>query len=307
MRHIFISRQRDDSVFANRMTSKLTEDGFTTWTDDDIDAGIEWQPEIDTAIRNAIALVVIMTPEARASEYIAYEWAFARGAGITVIPVVLRDTELHPRLKAVHHLDFTSERFQPWDRLIRAARTAADSVNPRITLPNDTPGVVRNAVSALDSPNSDERIGALETIMTAAPELAESILRWALNQRLPDLRAAAAKNMVGTNEPTALAALIETMRDRHAIVREAAAIGLAGSTDPAALHALIEALKDPDIRVRKAVANSLTTEHTRRAGADPRTIAAIQEILRDPDRSVRINAERVMRKLQRFDADESVD
>ena len=42
---------------------------------------------IDLSIKNAFALIVIMTPEAKASEYVTYEWAFAWGVVVKVIPV----------------------------------------------------------------------------------------------------------------------------------------------------------------------------------------------------------------------------
>jgi hypothetical protein len=59
-----------------------------------------------------------MTPEAKASEYVTYEWAFAWGAGIKVIPVLLKRTELHPRLESLQYLDFTNRTARPWDALI---------------------------------------------------------------------------------------------------------------------------------------------------------------------------------------------
>jgi TIR domain len=80
---------------------------------------------IDLAIKNACALVAIMTPEAKSSEYVTYEWAFAWGAGIRVIPVILRQTLLHPRLEALQYLDFTNTNPRPWARLLDEVRAAS--------------------------------------------------------------------------------------------------------------------------------------------------------------------------------------
>ena len=73
-----------------------------------------WQPR----------LALLMTPEAKSSEYVTYEWAFAWGVGIKVIPIMLRATQLHPRLEALQYLDFTNAKSRPWDRLIEEMRAA---------------------------------------------------------------------------------------------------------------------------------------------------------------------------------------
>jgi hypothetical protein len=59
-----------------------------------------------------------MTTEAKASQYVTYEWAFAWGAGVKVIPILLKKTELHPRLESRQFLDFTNRNARPWDTLI---------------------------------------------------------------------------------------------------------------------------------------------------------------------------------------------
>src|SRR5438132_10941316 len=106
MKHIFISYKHDDGGdFADLLIYKIKEAGFETWVDSDrLHAGEDWRVEIDRAIKNACALIVIMTPGAQASEYVTYEWAFAWGAGIKVVPVLYKETKLHPRLETLHYL-----------------------------------------------------------------------------------------------------------------------------------------------------------------------------------------------------------
>jgi len=105
MQHVFISYKNEELDFAENVISRLEKAGFATWADSNIGAGEEWRTAIDLAIKDAFALVVIMTPAAKASEYITYEWAYAWGSGIKVIPILLRPTSLHPRLEALQHLD----------------------------------------------------------------------------------------------------------------------------------------------------------------------------------------------------------
>jgi hypothetical protein len=56
---------------------RLEKEGIKGWIDTErLRAGEDWRKEIDDTIKESLALVVIMTPEARKSEYVTYEWAF---------------------------------------------------------------------------------------------------------------------------------------------------------------------------------------------------------------------------------------
>jgi hypothetical protein len=118
MNHIFISHSHEDSDFAEILEGRLSQAGFIVWRDVGLRGGEDWRRGIDQAIKEAFALIVIMTLEAKASEYVTYEWAFAWGAGVKVIPVMLKRTELHPRLESLQYLDFTNRTARPWDTLI---------------------------------------------------------------------------------------------------------------------------------------------------------------------------------------------
>src|SRR6266516_4660765 len=126
-KHIFISYKHEDSDFAEVLINKLEKAGFKTWVDSDqLHIGEDWRTGIDEAIKNAFALIVIMSPEAKASEYVTYEWAFAWGAGIKVIPVLCKPIELHPRLETLQYLDFSNYSFRPWDKLIKLVKYEAE-------------------------------------------------------------------------------------------------------------------------------------------------------------------------------------
>lgn len=122
MSHIFLSYNHNDHVFALKtMKPRLEDAEFEVSTDDDIKAGTAWREEIDNKIRSAMALVVIMSPDARDSAYVTYEWACAWGAHIPVIPILHRPTSMHPQLELLQYLDFTL-REPPWDRLLERLR-----------------------------------------------------------------------------------------------------------------------------------------------------------------------------------------
>lgn len=117
---IFLSYCRNDGDFAELLKLRLEKEGIQTWIDNDgLDPGVDWRQDIDDAIRSSVTLVAIMSPEAKESEYVTYEWAFAWGVGIHIIPIMLKQTPLHPRLATLQYLDFSNRIARPWDRLIK--------------------------------------------------------------------------------------------------------------------------------------------------------------------------------------------
>jgi len=126
LQHVFISYKREQIELAQTLETKLIEADFDVWMDQYIDLGTEWREKIDEEIRNSIALIVIMTPEAKASEYVTYEWSFAYGAGVRVIPLIYIDPDdLHPRLKTLQYVTHNDPRL--WEKLIKSLRDAQSS------------------------------------------------------------------------------------------------------------------------------------------------------------------------------------
>jgi hypothetical protein len=118
---LFISHCKADGDFAELLKLKLERQGYSAWVDvDRLDPGIDWRDEIDSTIKKSLAVIAIMSPEARESEYVTYEWAYAWGSGIRIIPIMLRQTSMHPRLATLQFLDFTNRIARPWERLLEA-------------------------------------------------------------------------------------------------------------------------------------------------------------------------------------------
>ena len=132
MPHAFISYKHEDLAFAQELALFAQSQRVAVWLDTHIQPGEEWRQIIDKAIEEAFAVVVIMTPEARLSEYITYEWAFAMGLYIPVIPVMLRQTKLHPKLEVLQYLDFTrGASMQLWMKLIERLQKVQGAQPPR--------------------------------------------------------------------------------------------------------------------------------------------------------------------------------
>jgi hypothetical protein len=238
MPQVFISYKHDDGDFVDTLKRKIEEAGFTGWTDDNLLAGEEWREMIDRAIRDSDALIVIMTPEARASEYVTYEWSFALGMGVPVIPVMLKKTPLHPRLEVLQYLDFGNRKLRPWDELM--ARLQSLDKKPARTSKGKRPSA-------------------------AVQESLEKLL-----DRNWYARRDAAQALGEARDPAAVPGLARTLRDRSPRVREAAAVALGWIGDVTAIPDLIKALQDDNSKVCQAAADAL-----KRFGT-PDALAAIQ-------------------------------
>lgn len=190
MSHIFISYHQGDADFAAVMSIHIEKASFDTWMDKNrLRPGQDWSVEIDEAIINAHALIVIMSPEAKASEYVTYEWSFALGAGVPVIPVMYKDTTLHPRLARLQHLKFTDTTVRPWDVLMDTVKEAVNnSAMYVVRIPRDAPPHVKRAIISLDSAHDAERDGAIRVLAQADHPAAREALLHALQHPLASVR-----------------------------------------------------------------------------------------------------------------------
>ena len=203
MSHIFISYNQEDADFAAVLMTNLEKDGFDTWMDKSrLRAGSDWSQEIDQGIFTAMAVVLVMSPNSRASEYVTYEWSCALGAGVSVIPVLLRETQIHPRLGRLQYLDFTGS-VRPWTDLIRELESVKAEGKFRWTPPRNTPPHLQRAMADLDSANIDDRRGSLAVLNDSDHEVALLALRRALAHPFRDVRGRAAVGLASKKDPAA--------------------------------------------------------------------------------------------------------
>ena len=121
----FISYAHEDGDFAELLQLRIEKEGYKAWRDiEKLAVGVDWRQEIDQNIKESAAVIVILSPSSKESEYVTYEWAFAWGVGVPVIPIMLKPTPLHPRLETLQFLDFTNQGSRPWAKLITALGTA---------------------------------------------------------------------------------------------------------------------------------------------------------------------------------------
>lgn len=128
---IFISHDHENADFAELLKLRLEKEGLSSWIDSErLKIGQDWREEIDSGIENSLAIIVLMTPDARKSEYVTYEWSFAWGKGKKIFPVMLKQTQLHPRLESLQYLDFTNRTIRPWNKLIEELKKITNNNMP---------------------------------------------------------------------------------------------------------------------------------------------------------------------------------
>lgn len=264
---VFISYKHEEKDFTDIMIHQLQSAGFQVWVDiEQLRAGENWRESINFAIHDSFAVVLIISPSSKVSEYVTYEWAYAQGAGIKVIPVMLKQTDkLHPQLEMLQYLDFTDPARPPWDKLIRRLWELRGETQPHtVAVSRDAPPTVKSAVAALDSHNSEERRAALKTLAQ-------------------------------TNHPAAYAALVGAVQHTLRDVRVDAAFLLAKQTDfkdAAAVPGLLDALHDEDMRIRIAACKTL---------GDIGHASAVPELLRimtrETDANIRWQATGALSKI----------
>jgi HEAT repeat protein len=258
MGHVFIAYDEDEAAFAANVTRQLQDAGFRVWSDNDqLRQDGEWREAIDEAIRDAFVLIVVLTPEASESDLVMYEWMFALGGGVEVIPVVRVPTDLHPRLEALQTLDFADTEQMPWGKLIRQVQQAYNSTRSPFRAPRrerpSPPGRERPTGPPSQRPSTgglfdrvrrresqeDDKLGDIDPRQSdAVPRLIE-----ALESDSRDTRATAARRLAEMKERAAIPTLMKLLRDDDWRVREAAAVALGKLKAAGAVRGMLETLR----------------------------------------------------------------
>lgn len=127
MLHVFISYNRGDAQKCVSLAEYLEKRAnLKCWYDTrDIEIGKDWFDEINHNLEQAFAVIVIVTPKSLDSPYVTYEWSWALGHGLEVIPIqfgkLRKKDRTHPLLilKEVKSWDNQTTRKSTVDVLVR--------------------------------------------------------------------------------------------------------------------------------------------------------------------------------------------
>jgi hypothetical protein len=97
---VFLSYARADGKDACDFFQKsLTNAGYCVWRDiDNLPGGAFWRQGIEDAIKQVDAVLLFVTPGAKASENVTAEWQTAIRLSKRLVPLVVAKTEMPPEL-----------------------------------------------------------------------------------------------------------------------------------------------------------------------------------------------------------------
>ncbi len=123
MAHVFLSYSRKDRHFADFARRHLEDAGVKVWQDrHNLRGGDNWGKRIDQAISECFAIVLVVSENSESSQYVTYEWSIGLGKDKDIVPLLLTECDVHPKLNSIHHLNFSDDESSPWDELIQAIK-----------------------------------------------------------------------------------------------------------------------------------------------------------------------------------------
>jgi hypothetical protein len=95
MAQVFISYSRKDLSFVEQLVRDLKNAGLDVWYDiSNLRGGSQWRVEIENAIKNSQFVIVVLSPDSIASEWVEREFLFASNLKRKIIPLMCRSCEL---------------------------------------------------------------------------------------------------------------------------------------------------------------------------------------------------------------------
>ncbi|MDX8028671.1 TIR domain-containing protein [Lentzea sp. BCCO 10_0856] len=126
---MFISYSRKHRTYVRRLADHLVQvAGVEVWFDYELVTGERWDNVVRQKIDDCAALIVVMTPDAENSHWVAEEVARARDQGKLLLPLLLKGSPIFGFM-TVHHED-VRDRSMPGDRFVADLRKAA-ALEPR--------------------------------------------------------------------------------------------------------------------------------------------------------------------------------
>ena len=143
MTRIFISYSRKDLSFVEQLAADLKNAGFDVWYDiSGISGGAAWKVAIEDALRNSQFVLVVLSPESVASEWVDREFLFASQLNRKVIPLMYRPCELSLSYVNLNYIDVQGLNYQKqFPRLLHALSETSQAIPvPTANTANPVPG-----------------------------------------------------------------------------------------------------------------------------------------------------------------------
>lgn len=252
MRHVFISYSHQDNDFAQLLRTELQNAGIPTWLAlENIKPGEDWKGEIDDAIKNSFALIVIISPASDQSKYVTYEWALAYGFGIPIIPILYKRLDSpqkpHPRLESLQYEDFSLNRNRPWHRVVERL----NEIQTEYLRKEQRDPKIEEAIQALDHWDSATIVRAAQMLGKRKVQSAIPKLDRLLDEPDSEIQLAALDALGEIGSSQAVDKLI-SMVDSKGEIRYAAISALGRIGDIRAEEILLRQINSDDFRIKAA-------------------------------------------------------
>jgi CheY-like chemotaxis protein len=87
--HVFISYSHKDRNYTHKLAGEMERHNIPVWIDDRIDYGTRWPQVIQEKIDTCGAFILVMSDNARASDWVNNELTYAMGKGKKIFPLLL--------------------------------------------------------------------------------------------------------------------------------------------------------------------------------------------------------------------------
>jgi hypothetical protein len=119
--YIFVSHSTKDHAFTAALAERLSAAGFRAWVDvTDIPDGSTWPREIENAVTGCGAMIVVMSQDARESEWVERETLLAMSLRKPLLIARIDDAPLPLHLINRQYTDFRTRREAAYKKLIAA-------------------------------------------------------------------------------------------------------------------------------------------------------------------------------------------
>ena len=151
MAQIFISYSRKDISFVEQLVADLKGAGFDVWYDvSGISGGSRWRSEIENAIRNSQYIIVVLSPDSVASEWVEREFLFSSNLKRKIIPLMYRSCELPLNYLDLNYIDVQGENYKrKFADILRALAVDPTRLNYSVTQSKKSSFTSKNIVTVV--------------------------------------------------------------------------------------------------------------------------------------------------------------
>lgn len=178
--HVFMSYSRRDENVMRRIAAFLRKKGINVWLDNEklIPGTPIWEEEIEKAIKGALAIVVVLSPDSKESEWVRREISMADQNRKRIFPVLVRgdeDTSITLRLITRQYVDLRENEGLGLTSLHSALSEYLDELNVQLKERGEEK---KPATRKAETEKYAKESSKLEIDKTTVPDTSSQTLLW---------------------------------------------------------------------------------------------------------------------------------